>query len=233
MTCRRPSVPLHRDAETIRRFASDPAATFLVSFPRTGSRWLRMLMELYFRRPTLTRVFYWPGRTDYLLLHSHDLDLSLMRSNVIYLYREPVATVYSQLLFHRERTTDRDRIRHWSELYGRHLERWLHLDRWTTRKTTLTYDGMKVDLDTAFARVCAHYGEALDPSRLRAAAARVTRAEIRDKVPDDPRVIAEGDRYEAGRAEFRERCGAQVWTALLGGRPQLESNFAPQRDGVT
>ena len=30
---------------------------FLVSFPRTGSHWLRMLMELYFDKPSLTRSF--------------------------------------------------------------------------------------------------------------------------------------------------------------------------------
>lgn len=225
MKTQRPSLSLHHDTQTTQRFMSDPNATFLVSFPRTGSHWLRMLMELYFDRPTLTRVFYWPDRTDYLLLHSHDLELMLMRLNVIYLYREPIATVYSQLCFHRESTTSLDRIHHWSELYGRHLDRWLHQDRWTSKKTIVSYNRMRVNLCSEFAKICAHFGESLHLSRLNAAATRVTPMEVRAKVPDDPRVISTSAFYQAQREKFREEFGDFVWKALLDRRPHLKIDF--------
>ncbi len=89
------------DPRILRRFLADLDSPVLVSFPRTGSHWLRMTMELYFERPSLVRVFYYPDRTNYLTLHTHDLPgvlpedigADIERSNVIYLYRDPVDTV--------------------------------------------------------------------------------------------------------------------------------------------
>ena len=85
------------DAESIRKFEDNPDNPYLVSFPRTGSHWLRMVMERYFGRPSLVRVFYYPERNDFLTLHTHDLELDVQRRNVIYLYRDPVETVFSQM----------------------------------------------------------------------------------------------------------------------------------------
>ena len=87
------------DKQVIEHFISSPASTLMVSFPRTGSHWLRMLMELYFERPTLKLVFYYPEVTDYLAYHTHDLSLDMEHPTVLYLYRNPVDTVYSQLSF--------------------------------------------------------------------------------------------------------------------------------------
>ena len=92
--------------EVLEAFTSNPESTFLVSFPRTGSHWLRLLMELYFERPSLVRVFYYPERTDYLTYHTHDLSLDVQHPRVIYLYREPVATIYSQMQYHGEDLAD-------------------------------------------------------------------------------------------------------------------------------
>ena len=66
--------------DVVDAFVADPENTFLVSFPRTGSHWLRMLMELYFQRPSLVRVFYFNERADYMCYHTHDLDLVLPES---------------------------------------------------------------------------------------------------------------------------------------------------------
>ena len=87
------------DQTIIDKFIANPDNTFLVSFPRTGSHWLRMLTELYFGRPSLVRVFYYSERQDFLMLHAHDLELDVERLRVIYLYRHPVETIFSQLYY--------------------------------------------------------------------------------------------------------------------------------------
>ena len=73
-----------------REFAEDPNSPWLVSFPRTGSHWLRMMLERYSARPLLPRSFFDHDSTDYLLNHTHDLDFSCTVRRVIYLYRDPV-----------------------------------------------------------------------------------------------------------------------------------------------
>jgi hypothetical protein len=95
------------DQVVLRKHLEDPEFPFLVSFPRTGSHWLRMLLELYFERPLLTRTFFFPEKDNYLLLHTHDLELDVKRHNVMYIYRDPVDTIYSQIKYHKEDSKDR------------------------------------------------------------------------------------------------------------------------------
>lgn len=216
------SIPV-TDRKVVDAFVAAPDNTFLVSFPRTGSHWLRMLMEVYFGRPSLVRVFYYPERRDYLTLHTHDLDLDLERTNVIYLYRDPVATIFSQLCYHDEPLDDCARINHWSDLYGRHLDKWLCRERFTRCKTVLTYEAMKQDLVGEFAKVTRHFGEELDEARLAKAASLVTKDEVRRKTRHDAQVVQARPDYDRAGLEFKKKQGALVWDVVTRGRPYLGS----------
>lgn len=212
-------------SQAIRRFKADPENTFLVSFPRTGSHWLRMMMELYFGRPSLVRIFYFPERTDYLTYHTHDLDLDVSCRRVIYLYRDPVETIFSQLRYHQEAPDDRQRVVYWSDLYGRHLDKWLHQETFTRQKTILRYDRLKDNLPAEFGKVCAHFGLPVDEARLQWVAEQVSKDHVAQKTTHDPRVIARSQNYAAERQAFREQQGELVWRTLLTGRPHLKHDF--------
>lgn len=214
-----------KDESLIAQFTAGERNTFLVSFPRTGSHWLRMLTELYFGRPTLVRTFYFPERTDFLLLHTHDLDLTVQRSHVIYLYRDPVDTIYSQLAYEGETWTDSDRVRRWATLYAKHLDKWLVKESFTELKTVVSYGVMRNDLIGAFAHVAAHFDQALDEERLLKAAAQVTKDEAKRKTKHDERVIQLSQQYERDRARFRQLQGQFVWQIVLQGCSDLEAFF--------
>ncbi len=214
-----------RDNRVIEQFISNPANTLMVSFPRTGSHWLRMLMELYFKRPTLKLVFYYPEVTNYLAYHTHDLSLDMEHPTVLYLYRDPVDTVYSQISFYQDSLNDIERITYWSDLYGRHLDKWLHQETFTSQKTVLRYEGLKNNMFTEFAKVSAHFGEPLDTHKLEQAAAQTSKEEIKRKTPHDKRVINLQAGYDKSRTNFRKKHGGQVWETVLAGREHLETDF--------
>ena len=213
------------DTSTIETFIADPENTFLVSFPRTGSHWLRMIMELYFEQPSLVRVFYYPKRVDYLMLHTHDLELDVERTNVVYLYRDPVDTIFSQICHHQDPLTHREAISYWSDLYGRHLDKWLCQEQFTNKKTILTYEGMQKNLVAEFERIVQHFGQTLDRTRLKNAAVQVSKEEVKHKTRHDPRVVQLQAPYEVKRREFREKHGDWVWEVLTSGRPHLVKYF--------
>jgi hypothetical protein len=213
------------DNRVIESFRKDPENTFLVSFPRTGSHWLRMLMERYFRRPSLTRVFYYPNRNDYLALHTHDLDLTVERSRVLYLYRDPVDTLYSQLRYHREPLDPPHRIDYWADLYGRHLDKWLIRERFTIRKTVLRFEDLKTDPSQVLIRIAAHFDQVVDEERIHRVPEQVTKGEVKDKTLHDPQAVDLNAAYETGRERFRKAHGERVWGAVLQGRSGLEGFF--------
>ena len=202
------------DDDLIRSFTNDPGFPYLVSFPRTGSHWLRMVMELYFEKPSLTRIFFYRKATDFTCCHSHDMELSLERRNVIYLYRDPVATVYSQLSYCGEDIEDVGRISHWANLYGRHLAKWLILDDFTDRKTIITYEGMKENMLMEFEKVCRHFGRMPDEERLGKALLNVSKEALKKKTSHDRRVVNLSEGYRRRRSYFSGRYGALIWKEM-------------------
>lgn len=214
------------DVSIIEKFIQDESNTFLVSFPRTGSHWLRMIMELYFKRPSLVRLFYFYENTDYLTLHTHDMDLSVERENVIYLYRDPVETVYSQMNYYKEDTHDQSRIVYWSDIYGQHLDKWLYLENFTKKKTIITYEGLQHEMATEFEKIAGHFGEKVDLKRLYKASDRITREEVKKKTCHDPQVVQLASNYTYRRNEFKKMCSQQVWDNVLKGRQYLLQWFS-------
>ena len=200
------------DNNIIDEFIADANNTFLVSFPRTGSHWLRMLMELYFEKPSLVRIFYFPKKKDYLTLHTHDMDLALKRKNVIYLYRDPVDTVFSQLKYNRDSLDDRERVKFWTRKYINHLKKWLVEENFTEKKTLVNYDHLKSKLESEFSKITAHFEQVLDIRRIYAIAEKVTKSEVNAKTIHDPRVVRMERDYELLRKYFKEKYSDYVWS---------------------
>lgn len=189
----------------------DPRFTYLVSFPRTGSHWLRMLMELYFEKPSLMRVFYFHDATEFTCLHHHDEDLELMgRWDVIYLYRDPVDTIYSQMKYYKEDLQSRKRLMYWSELYGKHVSKWLFQETFTKKKTILTYEGLKKDLQAEFRKICEHFGMPFDASRLEQVSGQVSKAAVKKRTKHDKQVMNLSEEYETNRERFRKSHGGTI-----------------------
>ncbi|NOQ22411.1 MAG: hypothetical protein GQ565_07160 [Candidatus Aegiribacteria sp.] len=212
-----------KDQKLIDGFTSEKSNTFLVSFPRTGSHWLRMIIELYFQRPTLVRTFYYPEKKDYILLHTHDLDLDIQRDNVIYLYRNPVDTMFSQLKYHKEDIENKERIIYWTSLYGKHLEKWLIEEEFTKKKTVIRYEQMKTNLHIAFQKVCQHFEKEFDVDLLDEVSSKVTKNEVKKKTLHDQQVIKLTKLYSDERKYFKSEYSNLVLENLFDGREQLRN----------
>jgi hypothetical protein len=210
------------DKKTIEKFISNPDFPFLISFPRTGSHWLRMIMELYFQKPSLVRIFYYKDAADFTCYHRHDEDLTIQRQNVIYLYRCPVETIYSQLNYYQEDIYDRKRIMYWADLYGRHLAKWLLQEGFTTRKTVITYEGMKKHMEGEFKKICDHFSVTFDMERLQPALTKVTKTEVKRKTVHDRQVINMSHRYHLEKEKFGKDQSAFIMDCIFSVSKELK-----------
>jgi hypothetical protein len=216
----------------IKKFVDNPDFPFLVSFPRTGSHWLRTIMELYFGKPSLIRIFYYKKATDFTCYHSHDIDLALERKNVIYLFRSPVPTIYSQLNYYKENINDLDRIKYWSVLYGKHLAKWLFLEEFTDKKTFITYEKLRENIHPEFGKVIQHFGLSLDKEKLNSILADTSKDKIKNKTKHDKNVINLSHDYENQRRKFMERWQDVVFESVLSQHENLieiyNENWRPE-----
>ncbi|MCE5187550.1 MAG: glycosyltransferase [Planctomycetaceae bacterium] len=203
------------------QYSQDPQHPFLVSFPRTGSHWLRMLMELYFQKPALTRIFYCQAATEFTCCHTHDEDLKTLRKQVIYLWRNPVDTIYSQMSYYNEDLNDSSRIRYWSSLYARHLAKWLWEETFSERKIVLSYERMKENLGNEFEKLCDFLKVPFDPQRLEQAASQVSKEKLKDKNISDKQVVKISPEYESQRKNFKDAYGEYIYQVMLNEKQDL------------
>jgi len=213
------------DQGIIKKFTDDPDFPFLVSFPRTGSHWLRMIMELYFERPSLVRIFYYPDRKNYLCLHTHDLNLDVFRKNVIYLYRDPIPTIYSQMKYENENLNDIAKIKYWADLYKQHLKKWLIDEIVSQKKVILRYENMLKDFENEFLKLVLFFGQTLNPKKLAEVRARIDKREVKKKTTHDKQVVQLSAAYSIDRDKFSRRYGNMIEDIIFGNSPEIKEFF--------
>jgi malonyl CoA-acyl carrier protein transacylase len=210
--------------ELTEKFKANPEFPYLVSFSRTGSHWLRMLMELYFDKPSLRLLFYKTVKEtkDYSCYHTHDLDLNVQAKNVIYLYRDPVDTIYSQMSFHGQAIDNDEMLQGWIELYARHLDKWLMSEKFTTKKTIITYEGLRSNFLDEFRKVSEFFNVKFDAAKAEQVSKMVSKEKIKEKTAHDPRVINLSSNYGDVREEFRKRNAKKIYDQTFAAFPGLQ-----------
>jgi hypothetical protein len=183
----------------------------LMAFPRTGSHWLRMMMEIAFELPSLKRVFLLKHGPKYLLYHTHDLLLKERPQNVIYLWRDPVDVVYSHIAYKKEGFENVLAITAEACRYGQHLNKWMVKDDFTTKKTVIRYEEMKEDAPAVLERVAEHLGIAFDRKKAEDAAKRTTRKVVSDLTQDDDKIVCIAENYAEERLAFRKQHEDLIW----------------------
>jgi hypothetical protein len=206
--------------ELIADAVSDPLFPYLVAFPRTGSHWLRALVERVLDRPTLVRVFFLHDRHDWLFIHDHDDGLTLRRKRVIYLYRNPVQVVFSQMGYHGDDWSDENKVSYWAERYGEHLYKWLVTENFASDKAVVCYEYM-LDAVRAVAAFCWLPWGTEEETLLAKAIKELNRVKIAGLIEDNPKIMSVGPEYEVARGKFRKLQSRLVWETVMRNRPEL------------
>ncbi len=183
-------------------------------------------MELYFEKPSLVRVFYFKQKKDFTCYHRHDdnLDLHDIR-RVIYIYRNPVDTVFSLNSYYREDIDDENNIIHRTHQYSDHLAKWLLHEEFTKQKVVLTYEGLKTDLFNEFKKLTDFFGEAFSYKKLEEVKSKVSKNGLKEKTADNKQIVNISTNYEIMRDSFKDKRSDLIFSKLFDKNPELEKLF--------
>jgi hypothetical protein len=202
-----PPVPFARAAR------EHPDLPYFVSFPRTGSHWLRTFLEIYFDRPLLVRSFFPHPIDQPLLIHTHDLDDQVQDARAtLYLYRGIVDTVFSQVEYEHGDAAGAswDDVERELQRYMHSLRKWLGDDAPAVRTHIVTYESLLDRPSETLAAVIRFLGGDVDHERIERLWAACDRHLVAERTAHDAKVIARGPRREDRRALFRYRHGARI-----------------------
>jgi len=197
--------------------AAFPGLPLLVSFPRTGSHWLRVFLERWFDRPLMTRSFFEHASNDYLLFHTHALDDAfdgLARERpVVYLHRSVIPTVFSELTYrYGEAACDQgwDEVVSIADAYREHLAKWLGADAPAADRCVVSYEALLDDPMPALERIVRFLGGSLDAHRAESVWTSCTHDLVAERTAHDPRVVAKDRCLQQRRELFRYRFGRRI-----------------------
>lgn len=213
-----------------------------ITYPRTGSQWLEAVIEKYAERPCLRerRATLIPvHQNDWMFFHDHDPDLKLEHDNVLYLYRSPVETVYSYLIYRFESSRRKSMWGRWRQrgdlaitpkkidalatAYRKHLEKWLLSEQ--RARTAVRYEILQARPNEEFAKIFDHFGLLNHPLRLKATLEEASRTKMVEiavkKIALNPWLLSEG--YQSGRQVFRKLHGQRIKNIVM--TPELAPHF--------
>jgi len=195
-----------------------------ISYPRTGSHWINCISEIYFDRPRLREgrtTFLNRNRKDWMWFHDHDLGLDIVHGNILYLYRNPVETIYSYTKAEIGTIKENFVIRQ-SKLYNRHLKKYL-LNK--NAKVFVFYENFRKNFDNEYKKVSEFFNVPFNIKRLEKAKKIVNKKSL-IKISRDKKFISEkliSKKYEDERKNFVLEYGNTIKEIVI--TPDLEDFF--------
>lgn len=198
-----------------------------ISFPRTGAHWINAVMELYFDRPRLPQLratLLDSTRDDWMWFHDHDTiaydKLYVENQEALYLYRDPIDTVYSYIIYQFNKgesitSIDSKRLDDLVPACTQHYKK--HLQKWLSAKTVVKHENFKIDRSSEFKKICDHFGAEFDEDKVSRCFDLVTPqalTEVRKEYTTLSDFMLSGQ-YKKDRAVFKENYGDKIESIVL------------------
>lgn len=221
----------HHDKIVTDYLKNNPELPYLISYPRTGSHWIRYAMEKYFEKPSLVMIYEYDDATDFTCYHIHDLNrngtglANIRQDNVIYLYRDPVDTIYSMLRHQNQSTSDECMMRVHANCYREHLKKWLIDEDFTKHKVVLKYENFKRDFPTEFKKLCDYFGVEFNKERIEEIIDGLDKAKIKKESTNKYSNINDSKSYDVDRNNFKNKYSELINSIVFDNNPELKAFF--------
>lgn len=179
----------------------------LVSYPRTGSHWFRILVEKYTGSPSYFRSFYTPNPSHVWGFHIHNRQADTPDKTegiieglkkVIYLYRNPIDTIFSLLKYDNILPSNwntegiptiRKKVIKFSKEYEKHLNFWLNNKHNAEKIIYVKYEDLKNNPKHTFKQILDFLQFDWDPERFDWVYKSVSKASTKSVTQHDYRVV--------------------------------------------
>jgi hypothetical protein len=144
---------------------------------------------------------------------THDMTLDFEAENVIYLYRNPIDCIFSNLKYDQTTIDNIELIDKYLNIWNKHIQKWVFDEKFTKRKVILSYENLKKDFVKEFSKLLVYLNLEVDEKRIILAKETYTKNKIREIVHDKKVINNETD-YELQRERFVDLFGKYIFDKL-------------------
>ena len=195
----------------------------LVSFPRTGSHWLRIMLEDYLEMPCGPRAFQYPDAEPWGI-HIHDRFVGQgahqegpvnSLEKVIYLHRDPIETIFSQLKYDGKVDFIEQDVDELMNEYILHLNRWRWNNKDVNELLDITYESMKNNTLGILKEVIWFLGYEINEDRICLAISNSSKSRTKSFTSHDHAALSvqsleSPEEYSAQRKIFADKFGKKI-----------------------
>ena len=216
---------------------NDPNTIRLVSYPRTGSHWLRLLIEVYTGFYCYPQKFFSDTNPKKIWgIHIHNRIVAMpdksegLQENlrkIIYLYRNPVDTIYSQLKYDKvlepgwssaNNNKDLDnKIDILIQEYRNHLIKWKNNAQNCNEYIEISYGELKNDTPNVLKKIINFIApnHKCNMEHLQKISEKITKEATKKVTPYDPNalndeIVKSPELYEYSRNEFIKKYAGYI-----------------------
>lgn len=191
--------------------------TYLVASPRCGGHWLITMIQSYFSGMNVKNIVF-RNKQNMICHHTHDGRLLEKYEDVIYLYRDPIDKIYSEMSYYNNNIhyrgkihfnrdiNDKEKIILHTKEYAKHMMKWIFDEKFTKKKTIISYDFLVEDLEKEFSKICNHFYNSFDIDDEKIKNIKnITKQDVKKRIYRDSRVVRVEPQYNNNREVFREK----------------------------
>ena len=208
----------------------DKLVPYYVGVSRSGCHWLRIVLEDYTENnsPLSNHLgcIDEPIQLMYKRVEAgefkgtHDMDLDYKTDCVVYLYRNPIDCIFSNLKYDGTDISDRKAVDYYLNIWIAHISKWVYDENFTKEKVVLCYENMMEDFVSEFSKLLRFLLIPIDESKIIKSRDKYTKSKIRDIIHDKKVINIEPD-YDKQRLQFKELHGMYIYDKL----PQSHKNI--------
>ncbi len=193
---------------------------YYVGVSRSGSHWIRLVLEEYLDGKSPISSFI-ACKDDINILHNrlsdfkgtHDMKLDFVYGNVIYLYRNPIDCIFSNLKYDCTDITDKNEVDRYLNIWIAHIQKWIYDEKFTNKKVVLSYEKLKNNFVDEFSKLLIFLNVEIDKNKILKSNEIYTKSKIKEIV-HDKKVINDELDYETQRSKFHELFGEYIYNKL-------------------
>jgi hypothetical protein len=193
---------------------------YYVGVSRSGSHWIRLVLEGYLDGKSPISSFI-ACKDDINVLHSrlndfkgtHDMQLDFIYENVIYLYRNPIDCIFSNLKYDGTEITNKNEVDRYLNIWIAHIQKWVYDEKFTKNKVILCYEKLRNYFVDEFSKLLSFLNIEINADKIVESNETYTKSKIREIVHDKKVINNEYD-YEIQRKRFIELFGEYIISKL-------------------
>jgi len=189
---------------------------YYVGVSRSGSHWIRLVLEGYLDGKSPISSFI-ACKDDINVLYSrlndfkgtHDMQLDFEYDNVIYLYRNPIDCIFSNLKYDGTDFRDKNEVDRYLKIWIAHIQKWIYDEKFTNKKVVLSYEKLKNNFVDEFSKLLSFLNIEINANKIIESKGIYTKSKIREIV-HDKKVINNDLDYELHRNIFIKLFGEYI-----------------------